>query len=530
MNSASVSCVGPARRLFCSGLTHPGVEHRQNQDSFFVWREEEGTEAASYGHLVACCLDGHGRELGQAAAFAARDALELVVKESMSKDNFAAFRADPVRSFQQAFDAAHKAIGDVFVQTLKDAGYTTKWEEGALFKSAGLSQRWQSVSGGTTCTMVVVLDGHRCFIANVGDSDCLACSKPAAEGPEARPHPLKVHAVQTCGALPAFASVGGGSTKTTTTQPATSGEADPHTTEAEAEAATVGGGTEPAPAPATDTEGGAPAKKAKGGAEKEEGREDKESKPVAGLDQVHYVECTAEHSAECLREFLRMRDFRPSPGNPRVPDIQFLYDAFGYMKSNRPHVFKERPDEPGVFDKTNKGVYHKNVRAEFASLVSTPPHSRYQDGLAFTRSLGDFYLHTYGVSSTVDVQYLDLLASSSGSDAEAGTKDDDSLVAICLCSDGVWDNWKYADIVKEIISPPFMKGLQNCETSGDINETAASAVERNAVALMRLNHARATANFGSSMDNMTLVLLYVLPPLAQQDGPPAAKASSSDNN
>lgn len=30
--------------------------------------------------------------------------------------------------------------------------------------------------------------------------------------------------------------------------------------------------------------------------------------------------------------------------------------------------------------------------------------------------------------------------------------------------------------------------------------------------LMRLNHARATSNFGSSMDNMTLVLVYMIPP------------------
>ena len=50
----------------------------------------------------------------------------------------------------------------------------------------------------------------------------------------------------------------------------------------------------------------------------------------------------------------------------------------------------------GEFDKTNAGVYYKNVRAEFATLVCTPAHAEYQDGLAFTRSLGDFYLHTYG--------------------------------------------------------------------------------------------------------------------------------------
>lgn len=40
--------------------------------------------------------------------------------------------------------------------------------------------------------------------------------------------------------------------------------------------------------------------------------------------------------------------------------------------------------------------YYKNVRKEWASLVSTPASARFQDALAFTRSLGDLHLHTYG--------------------------------------------------------------------------------------------------------------------------------------
>lgn len=40
--------------------------------------------------------------------------------------------------------------------------------------------------------------------------------------------------------------------------------------------------------------------------------------------------------------------------------------------------------------------YYKNVRKEWASLVSTPPYAQFQDALAFTRSLGDLHLHTYG--------------------------------------------------------------------------------------------------------------------------------------
>ena len=57
---------------------------------------------------------------------------------------------------------------------------------------------------------------------------------------------------------------------------------------------------------------------------------------------------------------------------------------------------------------TNKGSYYKNVRKEWASLVSTPSSARFQDALAFTRSLGDLHLHTYGVTHYPEVQVLDL--------------------------------------------------------------------------------------------------------------------------
>ncbi|CAN0529866.1 unnamed protein product, partial [Ectocarpus sp. 12 AP-2014] len=52
--------------------------------------------------------------------------------------------------------------------------------------------------------------------------------------------------------------------------------------------------------------------------------------------------------------------------------------------------------------------YYKNVRKEWASLVATPTSARFQDALAFTRSIGDFHLQTYGVSHVPDVMSLDL--------------------------------------------------------------------------------------------------------------------------
>lgn len=48
--------------------------------------------------------------------------------------------------------------------------------------------------------------------------------------------------------------------------------------------------------------------------------------------------------------------------------------------------------------------YYKNIRREWASLVATPPSARFQDALAFTRSLGDLHLHTYGKATLIIYQ------------------------------------------------------------------------------------------------------------------------------
>jgi hypothetical protein len=54
--------------------------------------------------------------------------------------------------------------------------------------------------------------------------------------------------------------------------------------------------------------------------------------------------------------------------------------------------------------------YYKNVRNEWASLVATPPSAQFQDALAFTRSLGDFHLQTYGVSHLPMIRRIDVTA------------------------------------------------------------------------------------------------------------------------
>jgi len=72
-------------------------------------------------------------------------------------------------AMKTAFEHAHKACREAIVRKYAQAGQdlaTTK--EGFLVESDG-----QPVDGGTTVTVVALLQGHLLVVANVGDSDCL---------------------------------------------------------------------------------------------------------------------------------------------------------------------------------------------------------------------------------------------------------------------------------------------------------------------------------------------------------------------
>jgi len=87
--------------------------------------------------------------------------------------------------------------------------------------------------------------------------------------------------------------------------------------------------------------------------------------------------------------------------------MRFVYDAPSFSKSQCPPIFEVSPTAVKVTGNgrcgfacvrrrglTHRGRrYYKNVRSEWATLVTTPPGARFQDALAFTRSLGDLHLH-----------------------------------------------------------------------------------------------------------------------------------------
>ena len=135
----------------------------------------------------------------------------------------------------------------------------------------------------------------------------------------------------------------------------------------------------------------------------------------------------------------------------------------------------------------------------------------FQDALAFTRSIGDLHLQVYGVSHRPDVAVYDLYKlfkiDEGGNNVNNAT--------LTLCSDGIWDNWKFTDASKYVqdsrfwdvkdkkIFPPDRKNLD-----GVIQGNSPHAIEV-AKQFMATNKIYAHKNFGKHADNMCLVVCQI---------------------
>jgi hypothetical protein len=200
------------------------------------------------------------------------------------------------------------------------------------------------------------------------------------------------------------------------------------------------------------------------------------------------VVLTADHSPDSLTEFCRLRAFRPHCDDARVPALSVTYDTVTSDKTHCPPIFSV--DVSGVPTVMQAGgKYHKNVRREWATRVSTPSTDRFPfDGLAFTRSLGDLHLQTFGVTYVPDVHSpVDLRGS-------------DDVVCLVVATDGVWDNWTYEDVTKFVLDPSCINAL-------DKTDVGASRIAK---AFMTRNRIYAKHNFGElHADNATVVLVYL---------------------
>ena len=219
---------------------------------------------------------------------------------------------------------------------------------------------------------------------------------------------------------------------------------------------------------------------------------------------------TAEHSPESVSEYVRLREFLPSDDDANKPALVVVYDSPTQDKTQCEPVFDL--DAAGNPTVTNNGKYYKNVRREWASLVSTPKTAIYKDALAFTRSLGDLHLSAYGVTHLPEVYSIDLATIFTGNQPQSmagirkGTRgvgvasgDVAQLLCIVLATDGVWDNWQYSDVQKFVMDSSCIQAVY--EGSNGAKRVADSFMQRNAVYARR--------NFGKDADNATGIVCYV---------------------
>eukprot|EP00949_MAST-11_sp_MAST-11-sp1_P000741 g741.t1 len=152
----------------CGGIKDEGVPGKQNQDDFFIWSSSKNDNANDApSTLIIACLDGHGRELGQLASQAAKDVFfdRLTNEAALNR-----LRADPKKEMKEAFRAAHDGIRQAFCEHYTSIGVETMVTDGYILKRRKGSTRWSCVHGGTTVSLVVILDKKTLISANTGDS------------------------------------------------------------------------------------------------------------------------------------------------------------------------------------------------------------------------------------------------------------------------------------------------------------------------------------------------------------------------
>ncbi|OQR95986.1 hypothetical protein ACHHYP_17389 [Achlya hypogyna] len=376
-------------------------------------------------HVALGVFDGHGKACGLLASETARN----FFRERLSRpETYTALETAPERTLRGLFHECHLAIKEALRHRYEDARNNVQERKGSfLVIKPTLLQKSVLVQGGTTASIVVILHGRTILCANVGDSVTLLSSASA------------VVPDTSWKALESIARIHNA------TGPRCSPPADLV--------------AEPARPPLL-------------------------------------LMLTGDHSPESLNEFNMVAKARHIPHQPHVPELMFLYDGIvpGTTAAGKRMTLREKHqllERRPVFVVQNRdihraaeGSYYKNIRQEWASLCCTPAKAKYHESLAFTRSLGDFYMHHYGLTHEPDIFQVDLDRLNHSGCTPAFN--------VIVASDGIWDSWKYGEAAAFVTE---------ALTTGD----AADAARR----LLQRNKEVAHGIFGSQVDNMTAIVCSI---------------------
>jgi len=221
---------------------------------------------------------------------------------------------------------------------------------------------------------------------------------------------------------------------------------------------------------------------------------------------------TAEHSPESASEYIRIRNFRNAVMDKNQAELLFVYDIINREKPLCPRIFDILED--GTPNKTEPSEYYiKNVSKERATYVSVPFSDNYPDAIAFTRSIGDFNISTYGVTENPEIQSIDMNAvfiheqemriKSTAADGQltgGGSESATPIFCLVLATDGIWDNWTNEIARKFIMDPSCLNAIKTNPSEG-AQKVAKSFGQRNLY--------YANKNFGVSKDDQTCIVVYI---------------------
>ena len=200
---------------------------------------------------------------------------------------------------------------------------------------------------------------------------------------------------------------------------------------------------------------------------------------------------------------------------PRGKLLRFVYDV---DDDDQPPIFKQRNTKPGAPPPVPKYELNeasrlraveletppKNCRGDLPTILLTPKKDVTYPKLepitlAMTRSIGDFYLHTFGVTWKPEVRTVelsDLIMKKSG----GGKGGKLTNLTLILASDGIWDLYENSEVFEAIVSKPTV--LSNGKRKQSIS---------NAKAFFDKSVEKGAEIFGSSADNMTGIVVYLNP-------------------